>query len=200
MRLYAYDEGQCDPKKCTVRKLARAGLVKSVKVLRKIPHNTILLLPTAEKALSPADKSTKTSVTVLDCSWKKTETGGFEDFLRREEQVGRERQVGWERKGKSGRREWGRRKRALPFLIAANPVNYGKPFLLSSAEALAAALFILGEQEQSQRVLGGFKWGNEFLRLNWERLLAYSGAKDSAEVVALQSGFLNECRAKNRKE
>ncbi|MHC1577347.1 MAG: DUF367 family protein, partial [Candidatus Methanospirareceae archaeon] len=86
MRLYAYDEGQCDPKKCTVRKLARAGLVKSVKVLRKIPHNTILLLPTAEKALSPADKSTKTSVTVLDCSWKKTETGGFEDFLRREEQ------------------------------------------------------------------------------------------------------------------
>jgi len=194
MRLYAYDEGQCDPKKCTVRKLARAGLVKSVKVLRKIPHNTILLLPTAEKALSPADKSTKTSVTVLDCSWKKTETGGFEDFLRRVEQEG------WERKGKRGRREWGRRKRALPFLIAANPVNYGKPFLLSSAEALAAALFILGEQEQSQRVLGGFKWGNEFLRLNWERLLAYSGAKDSGEVVALQSGFLNECRAKNRKE
>jgi len=167
MHLYAYDAGQCDPKKCTAKKLARFGLITSVNVLRKIPYKTLLLVPTAEKALSPADSTSTNSITVFDCSWDKIAT--FEDTLRKMK----------------------RKKRALPFLIAANPVNYGKPFILGSAEAFAAALFILGEHEQSQYILGKFKWGNEFLRLNEEMLLAYSKAKDSSEVVEMQKRFMD---------
>jgi len=90
-----------------------------------------------------------------------------------------------------------RKKRALPFLIAANPVNYGKPFILSSAEAFAAALLILGEQEQAQSLLEKFNWGAEFLRLNEEMLLAYSTAKDSTEVVAMQKGFMEAGKRKS---
>jgi pre-rRNA-processing protein TSR3 len=167
MQLFAYDVGKCDPKKCTARKLARAGVIASVKVMRKIPYNTIILIPIVEKALSPADRKSTNSITVFDCSWDKIAT--FEDTLRKLK----------------------RKKRALPYLIAANPTNYGKPFILCSAEAFAAALFIIGEKEQSQNILSKFKWGMEFMRLNEEMLLAYSEAKDSKEVVEMQEDFMN---------
>jgi pre-rRNA-processing protein TSR3 len=166
MHLYTYNAGQCDLKKCTARKLARFGLITSVNAIRKIPYKTIVLVPSADTALSPADRAFTNSITVFDCSWKKI--APFEDALMRLK----------------------RKKRALPYLIAANPVNYGKPFILSSVEAFAAALFIFGETEQAQSILAKFKWGDEFMRLNADRLLAYSKAKDSTEVIEMQKGFM----------
>ena len=175
MQLYAYDAGQCDPKKCTAKKLARFGLITSVSVLRRIPYNTIMLVPIADRALSPADRESTNSITVFDCSWK--QISDFEDALMRMK----------------------RKKRALPYLIAVNPVNYGKPFILSSVEAFAAALFIFGEKEQSQHILGKFKWGTEFLRLNEEMLLAYSKAKNSSEVIEMQKMFMDVGTKKPKK-
>ncbi len=160
--LFAYRDNSCDPRKCTVKKLERAGLIKIMTRISAIPRNTLLLDPTAEQALSPADRRAK-SITALDCSWEVLDTGAV--------------------------RSW-RIRRALPFLVAANPVNFGKPCILSSVEALAAALVIMGEREQAQQILGKVSWGIRFLEVNEEPLSLYAKAKDSTEVVKLQSLFL----------
>ncbi|MDI6718667.1 MAG: DUF367 family protein [Methanomicrobiales archaeon] len=160
--LYAYRDNTCDPRKCSVKKLERFGLVRVASRMARIPRSSLLLDPTAEQALSPADR-TAPSIAVLDCSWEVLDTS----------------QV----------RSW-RRRRALPFLLAANPVNFGKPFKLSSVEAFAAALFILGERDQAHAILEKFGWGLRFLEVNREPLELYARARDSREVVAIQATYL----------
>jgi pre-rRNA-processing protein TSR3 len=81
-------------------------------------------------------------------------------------------------------------RRALPFLMAANPVNFGRPCKLSSVEALAAALYIMGEKEQACIILSKVNWGIRFLEVNREPLDLYAGAKDSSEIVRIQSSYL----------
>ena len=160
--ILAYRDNTCDPKKCTVKKLERAGLIRIVTRISAIPRNSLLLDPTAEQALSPADRAIK-SITVLDCSWEVLDTGSL--------------------------RSW-RIRRALPFLVAANPVNFGKPCMLSSVEALAAALYILGEEQQAHDILGKVSWGIRFLEVNKEPIELYAAAKNSTDVVRIQQMYL----------
>lgn len=80
--------------------------------------------------------------------------------------------------------------RLLPFLIAANPVNYGRPLKLSCAEALAAALCIAGFEDESRVVLGKFGWADGFWRLNEGLLKAYAACASSEEVVRIQNDYL----------
>ncbi|PSQ09473.1 hypothetical protein BRC98_06020 [Halobacteriales archaeon QS_7_68_65] len=80
--------------------------------------------------------------------------------------------------------------RALPFLVAANPVNYGTPFRLTTVEALAGALCILGERDHAERLLAKFRWGHTFLELNDEPLRRYADCEDSSAVVATQDEYL----------
>jgi pre-rRNA-processing protein TSR3 len=77
-------------------------------------------------------------------------------------------------------------KRALPFLIATNPTNYGKPNRLSTVEALAAALVILGFDEQAKTILSKFNWGNNFLTVNQELFQLYIKAETSDQMLELQ--------------
>jgi pre-rRNA-processing protein TSR3 len=160
--LYAYRDNSCDPRKCTVKKLAHRGFARIVTAIARIPRSTLLLDPTAEQAVSPADRDLR-SITALDCSWEVLDTGAV---------------ASW------------RNRRALPFLVAANPVNFGRPFRLTSVEAMAATLYILGEKEQSQAILAPFGWGLRFIEVNADPLEDYARAKDSAEVVALQALYM----------
>lgn len=80
--------------------------------------------------------------------------------------------------------------RLLPWLLAANPVNYGKPCKLSCAEALAAALWICGRRGDAEAVMARFKWGHSFLSLNEGLLERYAECGTAAEVIQAQNEYL----------
>jgi pre-rRNA-processing protein TSR3 len=163
--LYLYHADQCDPKKCSGKKLARFRLATLHEHPGTLPREGLFLDPFAEQALSPADDARR-GLVVLDCSWEEVER--VFPILQRRRLT----------------------HRALPYLVAANAVNFGKPFKLSTVEAFAAALYILGEKEQAALILNKFKWGHSFLELNAEPLERYSKAKDSTEVVRIQGEYL----------
>ncbi|MBC7101519.1 MAG: DUF367 family protein [Methanobacteriales archaeon] len=167
MRIIVYHAEECDRKKCTSLKLARMGKIKIVTSPKRIPRGSIVLNPFAEKALSPSDKDRilKWGVTALDCSWKEVKKSSPIFAVKRYH-------------------------RALPYLVAANPTNYGKPFILSTAEALAATFYIIGLKDIAVNIMSSFKWGPHFLDLNKELLEAYSKAKNSREVVKIQEEFI----------
>jgi pre-rRNA-processing protein TSR3 len=163
MELVIYHADQCDPKRCTGKKLARFKLARLTKRMNDLrPY--IVLSPFSEKALSPEDRGAS-GIAALDCSWAQAE-----DVFKRLRL----------------------RTRALPYLVAANPVNFGRPFQLSTVEAMAAALVILGEHELAGEILSKFSWGHVFLKLNAEPLKEYASAKDSTEVVKIQMEYLSE--------
>ncbi len=163
--LHFYHSNQCDPKKCTGKKLSKFGLAVLHETPRTLPREALFLDPFAEQAISPADDA-GCGIVVLDCSWEEVER--MFPLLQRQRL----------------------KHRALPFLLASNPVNFGKPFKLSTVEAFAAALYILGEKEHASLILNKFKWGKTFLELNREPLERYSQAKDSTEVVGIQGDYV----------
>ena len=164
-----YDKNQCDPKKCTAKRMLKFGLAKEAKMLRNIPSGSIVLSPFADKALSPADrKYSRNGLVVMDLTW--TNIDEFPHPTRMQD-------------------------RALPYLLASNPINWGRPMELNSAEAVLASLIILGEKEQADTFLGRFNWAPEFLRLNGELLEAYASAKDSTEVVRIQNEYIESVKS-----
>jgi pre-rRNA-processing protein TSR3 len=169
VRVVVYHARQCDPKKCSTLKLKRFGFVEVVYRVRLLPHNAVVLNALEECVFSPADRQRieQYGLTALDYSWEQGVQPHLPRFLV---------------------------SRCLPFLVAANPVNFGTPAKLSTVEALAAALYIIGSKLEAENLLGIFKWGPEFIRLNYERLEAYAKANDGSEVLELQRSFMQRRR------
>jgi len=165
-RIIIYYARQCDPKKCTTAKMKRHNLVEVVYKVRLLPSGAVILNPFSKTAFSPADRerSISNGLAAIDCSW--VHADDMFEILKR---------------GVS---------RCLPYLIAANPVNYGVPTKLTTVEALAAALHIMGFKDRAEEILSIFKWGPNFLTLNAKLLESYSQAEDSRSVIRLQEGFI----------
>ncbi|CAK7334513.1 unnamed protein product [Dovyalis caffra] len=208
IQLAMWDFGQCDAKRCTGRKLARFGLLKEIPASRVLSNKMvrckldstkcghfhifeastgscsleflcelrvssgfggIVMSPVGSCCVSREDYSLieRKGLAVVDCSWARLEDVPFVKLRCSSP-------------------------RLLPWLVAANPVNYGRPCQLSCVEALSAALIICGEEETANLLLGKFKWGHAFLSLNRELLKAYSECANSAEIISVQNAWLSQ--------
>ncbi len=165
-RIFIYHARQCNPKVCTASKLKRFGLATVFYHLKEVPRGSIVLTPFCSRVLSKGDRRhLKNGLVALDLSWKRID-----------ETPGLRKPVVF---------------RILPLLVASNPVNYGKVSRLTTAEALASALYILGYRREAEEMLSKFKWGRTFFDLNREILEEYSKAESRSEVIEIQRMFFD---------
>jgi pre-rRNA-processing protein TSR3 len=160
--IFVYMMRQDDPRKCTASLLARRGLAIPVRKLSAIRRDTIVLNPNSPSFLLRSDvtKAVRSGVMAIDCSWEKAE-GVFMTRL-----------PGTDRK--------------LPALMAANPVNYARIGKLSTAEALSAALHIMGFRSQARELLSPFRWCETFFDLNKELLRRYARVSSEEGIVKVE--------------
>ena len=171
IRITIYHANQCDPKRCTGLRLKRRGFARLVKRTRLLPRRAVVLNPFSEIAFSPADKKRieDWGLSALDCSWEHAEKVLLKQV-----------------RGTS---------RCLPILIAGNPVNFGKATKLTTAEALAGALYIAGLKREAIEMLSIFTWGHTFLELNKALLENYASARNSTEIIEMQRNLASGSNA-----
>ncbi|ORZ17158.1 hypothetical protein BCR42DRAFT_326547 [Absidia repens] len=175
MPVVMWDFKHCDPKRCSGVKLARCNMLKTLKLSQRF--RGIVASPVGEKAVSPADRSIveQYGAGVVDCSWARIDEVPFTKI-----------------KGPTDR--------LLPYLVATNPVNYGKPWKLNCAEALAAIFYVTGFPDHGEALMSKFKWGHAFYKVNAGLLNRYAKCKDSTEVVAVQNEYLASLEEDERRK
>ncbi|KAJ2524513.1 ribosome biogenesis protein tsr3 [Coemansia sp. RSA 2049] len=160
-----WDFDHCDPKRCSGRKLARMGLVKEFRL--GYVFKGVVMSPEGKQVVSRADLPImeQHGAAMIDCSWARLDEVPF------------------------GRIK-ARHNRLLPYLVAANPVNYGKPWRLNCVEALAAAFFVVGWNEIGDHLMSKFKWGHAFREINAPLLKKYAACEDNAQVIEVQNQWM----------
>jgi len=148
-------------------KLSRLGLITELKVGTRF--RGIVVSPRGKQVLSPADRDIiiKAGLAVVECSWARLDEVPFGKIASPHE-------------------------RLLPYLLATNPVNYGKPWKLNCVEALAAAFYITGFDSYAERLLENFGWGGSFWSINRLYLEKYRSCTSAEEVDAAQNKLLDE--------
>ena len=179
VKLFMWDYSQCDPKRCSGRKLARLNFLQAINTNQRTGSSSfkgVLLSPLATRTISPLDAPfiRKYGLGVIDCSWAQVDSLATERLPK------------------------GSVNRLLPFLVAANPVNYGKPWKLNCAEALAAALCICGFHQDAEKILEPFNYGREFLRLNDELFTLYSACTSETEMIQRQEEYLQQSEQQHK--
>ncbi|KAF8841448.1 DUF367-domain-containing protein [Paxillus ammoniavirescens] len=162
-----WDFDHCDPRRCSGKKLARLGLIKELKVGSRF--RGIVISPIGKSVISPADRHivAKDGLAVVECSWARLDDVPFSKISSPHE-------------------------RLLPYLLATNPTNYGKPWKLNCVEALAAAFYITGFGQHAETLLSSFGWGESFWKVNRVYLEKYQTCKSATEVDAMQNVILAE--------
>ena len=125
--------------------------------------------PNAKVILSGADRELleQYGAAVVECSWARV------------------KEVPWSRVG-------GKFERLLPYLVAANSVNYGRPWRLNCVEALAACFYICGHPGWATEVLRHFPYGEAFLEINSQLLKRYALCTSEDEIKQAESTWLRK--------
>ncbi|GFZ42579.1 20S rRNA accumulation protein 3 [Saitozyma sp. JCM 24511] len=162
-----WDFEHCDPKRCSGKKLARHGLITSMRVGQRF--RGVVLTPKGKKPIAPCDNEVvqMSGLAVVECSWARLDEVPFGKIKSPHE-------------------------RLLPFLIACNPVNYGKPWRLNCVEALAAGFYITGHDDWAELLLSKFSWADSFWALNGDLIKRYRTCKTSEEVSEMQETIQRE--------
>lgn len=165
-----WDFDHCDPKRCSGKKLSRLGLIKDLRVGQRF--RGIVVTPKGTAPVSPADRAIvdEAGVAVVECSWARLDEVPFAKIRSPNE-------------------------RLLPYLIATNPVNYGKPWRLNCVEALAAAFYIVGYDNVAERLLEKFSWGHTFWSVNGDLIKRYQTCQTSEDVIRMQEAIIAEMEA-----
>lgn len=151
---------QDDPSKCTAAKLVKFGIAKRIKHLT---GKDMILNPFAKEFVLKTDRDLTASLTGIDCSWELAQNMFLKRF------------VGLSRK--------------LPPLLAGNPVNYSKVGKLTTAEAIAGALYVMDYKDLADSVLDKFKWGHTFFDLNQYLIQDYLTAKTTEDIVKISQEY-----------
>jgi pre-rRNA-processing protein TSR3 len=154
---------QDDPTKCTASRLVKFKLAQRVNF---ISEKSVLLNPLSKVSLSRKDSALSSSICAIDCSWNHTH-----GILNSRKTLGH------------------RLARRIPSLLASNPTNYSKIGKLSTAEALAGALYILGDRRTPELIMNKFKWGHTFLELNCNILEDYFNAENELQIAEIEKEY-----------
>lgn len=167
VKLAMWDFDHCDPKRCSGKKLERLGLIRSLKVGQKFQG--LVVTPNGTGVVCPDDRSIveENGASVVECSWARLDEVPFN-------------------------RIGGRHERLLPYLVAANQVNYGRAWKLNCVEALAACFAIVGRIDLAGELLSHFSYGPTFLEINAELLETYQQCTDSDSVKASEAAWLEK--------
>jgi pre-rRNA-processing protein TSR3 len=162
-----WDLGHCDAKRCSGKKLQRLGLMRELHIGQKFAG--VSVSPKAKKILSPEDTPLveQYGAAVVEASWNRIDEVPFS-------------------------RIGGKCERLLPYLVAANPTNYGRPWRLNCVEALAACYYICGHKEWAEEILASFGYGEAFLDINGSLLKRYAACKDEEEVKKAEEVWLDK--------
>ncbi|OAL46148.1 DUF367-domain-containing protein [Pyrenochaeta sp. DS3sAY3a] len=162
-----WDLGHCDAKRCSGKRLMRLGMMRELHVGQKFAG--IVVSPKAKHIVSRADAPLleQYGAAVVEASWKRIDEVPF---------------------GRIG----GKCERLLPYLVAANPTNYGKPWRLNCVEALAACFYICGRAEWAEDILRTFSYGRAFLDINAALLKRYAACEDEEQVKRAEEVWLEK--------
>jgi len=164
VKIYAILFREDDPAKNTTLKMIRAGLaLRASRYTLRLP--LLILNPYSSEYIGPWHRNIaeKYGLLVVDASWRRLDPSKF--------------------RGLRGVHV------KLPPLIPGNPINYGKTCILSSIEAVAASLFILGFKNEYEKLLGLYKWMRTFNDLNIKLLESYSKTRTPGELVEIIKTF-----------